>query len=300
MTEKKEKFISLKNDFAFKELMHNETIRKYFISAVLGIPLEEIRSVQLENTFLSKLSRKDKLGILDVRVLFNNESKIDIELQIRCINCWDKRSLFYLTKMYTEGFSSGEQYSKLKKCIVIGILDFAADPHPGYHKVHQLRDQEGRLYSDLLELHIIELNKKLMGDRLDDWIRLINVKNMEELEMIKSKNPGIIMAIERLKHMNMSKWMKAWYDMRLKEWRDQKAYEETAMEIGKEKGLAEGDLMRSKQCILDLLEELGQIPLDIRSRITAEEDIETLRKWHMAAYRSKDFDAFRSNMTELP
>lgn len=289
MTEKKETFISLKNDFAFKELMRNETVRTHFISAVLDIPPEEIRSVQLENPFLSKRSRKEKLGILDVRVLLNNESKIDIELQIRCINCWDKRSLFYLTKMYTEDFSMGKQYNKLKKCIVIGVLDFAADPHPGYHKIYQLRDQEGRLYSDLLEVHIIELNKELTGDRLDDWIRLINVKNMEELEMIKSRNPGIIMAIERLKHMNMSKWLKAWYDMRLKAWRDQKAYEETAWENGK--------IEQSRQNILDILEELGEVPDDIQDHINTEKNIETLRKWHKAAYRSKDFDSFRANLS---
>lgn len=163
----KEKFLTLKSDIIFKELMRNETVRKWFISDVLGIPLEEIKSVRLENTFLSRRSKAEKQGILDIRLLLNDDRKINIELQIKYMDRWDKRSLFYLTKMYTDDFFAGERYNKLKKCIVINVLDFAGDPNPGYHKVYQLRDQEGRLYSDQLEVHIIELNKELTGDRLD-------------------------------------------------------------------------------------------------------------------------------------
>ena len=54
------KFIPPKADVAFKELMRNEEVRRHFISDVLGIPLEEIRSVRLENTFLSRRSRQEK------------------------------------------------------------------------------------------------------------------------------------------------------------------------------------------------------------------------------------------------
>ena len=48
------KIISLKYDFSFKYLFLNEAVRRHFISDVLGIPLEEIRSVRLANTFLWK------------------------------------------------------------------------------------------------------------------------------------------------------------------------------------------------------------------------------------------------------
>lgn len=46
----------------FKELMCNEMVRRYFISDVLEIPLEKIKEVRLENTFLS---RREKQGILE-------------------------------------------------------------------------------------------------------------------------------------------------------------------------------------------------------------------------------------------
>lgn len=49
-----DKFIPPKADLAFRELMRNEEIRRHFISDVLGISLEDIRSVRLENTFFKQ------------------------------------------------------------------------------------------------------------------------------------------------------------------------------------------------------------------------------------------------------
>lgn len=49
-----------------------------------------------------KRYRMQKQGILDVLVELNNKTKINIEMQTTFVNCWDRRNLFYLSKMYTE------------------------------------------------------------------------------------------------------------------------------------------------------------------------------------------------------
>ena len=103
--------------------MRNEEVRRHFISDVLGIPLKDIKSVRLENSFLSKRSQKEKQCILDVRMLLNDDRRINVELQIRRLAYWDKRGLYYLAKMYTDGLHSGQSYEQLKKCIVIDILE---------------------------------------------------------------------------------------------------------------------------------------------------------------------------------
>ncbi len=102
--------------------------------------------MRLENSFLSRRSRKEKQCILDVRMLLNDDRRINIELQIRRLAYWDKRSLYYLAKMYTDDLYSGQSYDRLKKCIVLDILDLSGDKNPGYHKVYRLRDEDGRLY----------------------------------------------------------------------------------------------------------------------------------------------------------
>ncbi len=311
-----EKFIPPKSDVAFKELMRNEEVRRHFISDVLQIPLEEIKSVRLENTLLSRRSRQEKQCILDVRVLLNDNSRINVELQIRRLAYWDKRSLFYLAKMYTDGVFSGQSYDRLKKCIVISILDFDLDPFPDYHKVYYLRDQKGRQYSDQFEIHVIELNKELTGDRMDDWIRLFRVTSREELEQMQSGNVGVMKAVSEVKVMNLFRWAKWRYEEHLKNQRDLWAFKEAAKQEGHAEGRAEGlaeglaegrtaghaegittgSLEQSRKVIYDFLEILGEIPEDIRLRVEAEQNADTLRKWYLAAPGIDSFDEFRKSM----
>ena len=75
---------------------------------------------------------------------------------------------------------------------------------------------------------------------------------------------------------------------------------EEAYEEGKVAGIAEGrnlgDIDRSRQDILDLLEDLGEIPEDIRFRIQTEETPQNLRQWHKEAARAESFEAFREKL----
>ena len=292
------KFLPPKSDVAFKELMRNEMVRKYFISDVLGIPLEEIQEVRLENTFLSRRNRREKQGILDVRVLLNNNCRINIELQVREVPAWDKRSLFYLSKMYADEAHAGEDYSPLKKCIVICILGFKWNDSPSYHKVYYLKDEEGHLYSDQFEMHVIELGKELTGDRLDDWIRLFRVENIDELQMIHSSNPGVMEAVKEVMKMNMGRRFRALYEEHMRIKRDRLYLRNAVIQEGRQEGLQQGiqqgDLHRSRQVIYDFLGRLGTVPEDIRIRIEAEQNGEVLRKWYMSVPQLKSFDEFRN------
>ena len=236
--------ISLKYDFSFKYLFLNESVRQHFISDALGIPLEEIRSARLANTFLWKRYRKQKQGILDVVVELNNDSKVNIELQIEVLSYWDKRSLFYLSKLFTEGLLSGQKYEKLKRCICISILGFNLDERPEYHRVYQLRDETGHEFSGMLEIHVIELNKPLSGTgRMDEWIRLFNAETEEELEMLETstKNLGIIEAIREVRDMGLGRTLRLIREAHLKEIRDRNAREDYVRKEGLNEGLTRGE-----------------------------------------------------------
>ena len=237
------KIVSLKYDFSFKYLFLNEVVRRHFISDALGIPLEGIRSVRLANTFHWKRYWKQKQGILDVVVELNGDSKVNIELQIEMLSYWDKRSLFYLSKLFTEGLLSGQKYDKLKRCICISILGFNLDERSEYHKVYRLRDETGYEFSDMLEIHVIELNKSLSGNhRMDDWIRLFNAKTEEELEMLEAgtKNLGILEAIKEVRVMSLRKNLRLIHEARLKEIRDRDAREDYVRKEGWNEGHSTG------------------------------------------------------------
>lgn len=233
------KIISLKYDFSFKYLFQNETVRRHFISDALEIPLEEIRSVCLANTFLWKQYWKQKQGILDVVLELNNDSKVNIELQIEVMSYWDKRSLFYWSKMFTAGLLSGQKYKKLKRCICISILGFNLDERPEYHKVYRLRDETGHQFSNMLEIHVVELNKTLNGtSRMDEWIRLFNAETEEDLDMLEAttKNMGILESVKEVRIMSLRKTLRLMHEARLKEIRDRDAREDYVRSEGRTQG----------------------------------------------------------------
>lgn len=62
------------------------------------------------NTSLWKRYQKQKQGILDVQLELNDATKINIEMQMKQKIDWDKRSVFYLAKMFTSDLRRGENY----------------------------------------------------------------------------------------------------------------------------------------------------------------------------------------------
>ncbi len=94
--------MSPKIDFVFKELMTNEKVRIGFLSAVLNIKDTNIKDTKLQNTNLRVVHENEKLSILDVRVLMNDNTEIDIEIQLAYYGTWAERATFYLSKMLAE------------------------------------------------------------------------------------------------------------------------------------------------------------------------------------------------------
>ena len=236
-----DKIILPKSDVAMKELFQNKKILRYFLSNMLDMDPEKIRSLQYRNTFLRRRHKWEKEGILDVVAEYNNDTKVNIELQVKYFEDWDKRQLFYLAKMYSQDLGSGQDYEKLKKCVAISILDFDLSDRPQYHSVYRLRDENGNEFSDVLEVHVLELRKKISGQTdVENWIRFFNAKSKEDLEMIKTDNPGIMEAIWELQDMCLRNPLRQWYEARMKQVRDDRAWRKYVRKQAREEGLAEG------------------------------------------------------------
>ncbi len=267
-------FIPPKSDVSIKELFQNEMVLRHFISAVLAIRPEDIRTIRLKNTFLRRRYRKQKQGILDILAEMNDHSKINIELQVKHYAYWDRRQLFYLSKLYTEDMRIGEDYALLKKCVSISILDFNLTNRNEYHHAYRLRDKHGYEFSDMLEIHTLELKKKLKGtaemDELEEWIRFFQADCEEDLDMIKTKNPGILEAIKEVKEMSLSRRMRIRYEAHLKQVRDEKAWKTYERAEARKEGLAEG---RTEGLAEGLAEGRRQIIRNMINQKVPDEDI---------------------------
>lgn len=221
--DKEEFLMKPKVDFAFKELMTDENIRTGFLSAVLKISPDSIRGSRILNTNLRREHADDKQGILDVRLLMNDSAEIDIEIHLSQLKVWAERSLFYLSKMYTDQISPGQGYHVLKKCINISILDFRlfTDETDFYSCFHIREDTRGFIYTDRMEFHVIEL-PKLPANPGDDsselelWAKFINAEEKEEFDMLAQKNQYIQSAYERLQMISRDREKRMAYEAREK------------------------------------------------------------------------------------
>ncbi len=67
---------------------------------------------------------------------------------------------------------------------------------------------------------------------------------------------------------------------------------EEGREEGKIEGRIEGKIQGKAESVLELLEELGPVPADLRGQIMLERNLDTLRRLHILAARAKDLDEF--------
>ena len=248
--------ISPKMDFAFRELMEDDEVRRYFICDVLDMPVDQVRETRLGNSFLRRRHQKMKQGILDVKVFLHDGTRINLEMQLRRQKFWEKRSLYYLAKMYVDVLLIGENFDRLRRCVGISILDFDLTEDARYHSVYRMRDEMGKDYSDLLELHIIELRKTLTGNsRIDDWIRLFNAKTEEDLHMIRTKNAGVQRAKYVIQEMSLTESFREAVEYYRKKKMDRKSEDAYVYDQGKEAGEQIGIEQGIEAFILDNLEE---------------------------------------------
>ena len=237
---KKDDFIMLPTvDFCFKELMHNENVRKGIIAAILNVSLEEVEDTTLMPTILRKESEDDKYGILDVKVKMKSGILIDFEMQVIYYDCWEKRTIYYLSKMYTEQLKAGEDYDKLQKCIQVSILDHVLIREDDkYYRCISFCDTEtGEIYSDMLEMHILELPKLPPEQQnetdLMQWMRFLGGKNREDLKRMAEKNSNLREAYDELDRLSADERKRLEYEARQKAIRDKNILFKTGVERGR-------------------------------------------------------------------
>ncbi len=292
-----------KVDFCFKELMEFEEVRQGFIAAVLGIEPEEVIKTELLPTHLRVRHNKDKLGILDVRVILNGDVQLDMEIQVAKFLFWRERSLFYLSKMYSDVILTGEGYHVLGKCIHVGILDFILfeEDEEFYSCFHMWEDKRRRKYSDKFEIHIVELPKVAEHEypetALLKWAKFLNAEKKEEFEMAAKTDPHIRKAYEQLLHMSEDGNKRLIYEARQKAIYDYNTQVYSNWHSGYEQKLIEQICKKIKKNlsareIANILEEdesVVQRIYDTALSFAPDYDIEKIRK-RLNAEKNQDAD----------
>lgn len=157
---------SIADDWVFHYIFSRDTVEsKKALIAILNVILQRqddpIIDLQIMNPNFYGETEADKSSILDIRASTSAGDLIDIEIQNGNTPFYADRSVYYGGRLVNSALASGEEYDKMKKSIVISIINGKLFPHSGkLHTVFQLRElEQGFLLSDRLEFHFIELGK---------------------------------------------------------------------------------------------------------------------------------------------
>ena len=203
-----------------------------------------------ETTKLNYGLNDDKTCILDVKILLNNDKRLNIELQTTNYGNWTDRSLLYLYHAFDD-LHAGQDYSELKTTIHIGILDFTLFPDaPEFYSEYLLMNtQSHKIYDSKFAIRVLELNQvdnvseEEKQTDLYYWAKLFNARNWEEIAMLAEKSETIKEAAATVKKLNADEKIILQCEAREKYERDMLSAIHTGEKRGKKEGRQEGRIL---------------------------------------------------------
>lgn len=243
-------------DFAFKKIFGSEDNKDLTIALINAILDDEkqITEITFTNPYTSAGYFDSKVGIVDISAKDQLGRWYNIEMQMSLDVDFEKRALFYLSRLYSSQLTKGKSFNDLKKTISINLLNFdMIKDEPHYHNIFKLintRNQQP--YGDHIELHIIELNKlktdfSQLKYAIERWTKFLQVAGLYDTETLPDElksDPMIKKAMYVLDTVYLTSEERAMYDQRLKEKRiiigNIKASFEKGVDKGIEKGVEQG------------------------------------------------------------
>ncbi|MBD5541676.1 MAG: Rpn family recombination-promoting nuclease/putative transposase [Lachnospiraceae bacterium] len=187
---------TLTNDFLFKSLLQkNEKVLKALVASLMHLKMEEISSIEITNPIELGRTVKDKTFSLDIRLILNENTVINLEMQVLNKGDWPERSIGYLARNF-DHLERGEDYSSTKTVIHIGFLNFdLPNIPPEFYSTYKLLNVKNNAkYSDKFTLSVVNLKHIHLATEedkkyhIDKWAALFKAATWEEIKMIAGKD----------------------------------------------------------------------------------------------------------------
>jgi len=232
-----------KIDLVFKKIFgteQNKNVLKSLINSVLPKD-EQIVEVTIKNPYNETDFVGDKLSVVDIKATDEKGRWYDIEIQVKEQKYYGKRAIFYLSEIYSNQLSESDNYDKLRKTIIISILDFNYFTNDKrYFRRCSYKDFEtGEFYPELnfADLYFVELKKfdnelKNIKTTLDRWITFLNKATEYDRDTIPNelREPEIMQAFDTIETMSLNAKEREYYEAEKKVMRDRDAQIMTAVE----------------------------------------------------------------------
>ncbi|MCM1038838.1 MAG: Rpn family recombination-promoting nuclease/putative transposase [Ruminococcus sp.] len=183
---------SMTNDYMFRAVLQTSNkVLRGLIRSLLHLEESEIISVKITNPIILGDSIEKKEFRLDINVVLNNHTFINLEMQIANQLNWNNRSLHYLCRSF-DGLYHGQDYGESPAVIHIGFLDYTLFKEcPEFYSTYKLMNVNNhQIYNDNFTLCVVDLSQIELAteeDRnygIDYWAKLFRAATWEELIMI--------------------------------------------------------------------------------------------------------------------
>lgn len=197
---------NMTNNYMFRYILQkNEKVLKGLICSLLHLRPEQIQKVEIKNPINLSGDVSGKEFILDINVMLNDNTLINLEMQVANEYNWPERSLSYLCRSYDQLYS-GQDYIEVLPVIHIGFLDFTLHPkEPEFYATYKMLNVKNHLvYSDKFILSVVNLNQIELATKedkaynIDYWARIFKARTWEELKMFAKDNEYLQEAAESL------------------------------------------------------------------------------------------------------
>ena len=208
---------NMTNDYLFRAVLQtNHNVLKGLVCSLLHLDEKDIKSLKILNPIeLGKQIDKKEFH-LDVKLDLNNNTTINLEMQVRFQDFWADRSLGYLCRTY-DNLTKGDNYKNSPTAIHIGIIDFDLFPeHPEFYSTYKLLNVKNlQTYTSKFRLGVLNLKQiELATDedkeyKIDYWARFFKAKTWEEIKMLAEKYPIIADAAVSIHEMTAEEKIRA-------------------------------------------------------------------------------------------
>ena len=277
---------TLTNDYLFRATwQQSEKALRGLVCSILDLQYEDIKSVEIMNPIELGKSIDAKDFILDSRVLLNNHTIINLEMQVLNLGNWPERSLAYMCRSF-DRLNRGDDYVEVKPVVQVCFLDFTLfKEYPEFFSTYMFTNVKNHMiYSDKLKLYVVDLTcidrateeDKLRG--IYHWAMLFKATTWEEIKMLAGNNTFLEEAAETAYRLSAEEKIRMQCEAREDYYRQQR-YIQKQLDRLKELESREQDMIANTAALVERAAELQENNVALQeSNATLQESNATLQE----------------------
>ncbi len=204
------------NDYMFRVILQkHKNVLRSIVCACLKLDAGDVQDIVVQNPIELGEAIDDKTFILDINVLLNNNTIINLEMQVLDLKDWPERSLSYLARSY-DNVAKGDEYINVKPVYHIGFLNYTIFPeYPEFFaKYRMMNIKNHNVYTTKFNLYVVDLTKIELATHEDVdtglvyWTQVFKAKTWEELRQMAERNQELQEATEALYVYNQDEIVK--------------------------------------------------------------------------------------------